>query len=302
MMIAALFAQSDVLALQIRLDRAGYSCNTIDGEWGAKSASALASYCRDRRLRLNAAPEDAARTLFPNLHDGLFRIDTVTEEDLASIVAMPKDPADKALMGYMGYSSLKELFAERGHLSTRAIERLNPEISDWNALKPGDKVRIADFPFMEDDLDAWPRKPGDPDRPLAALVHISLSRREISVYDKDGRRIFFFPCSIAKSKSNLPAKGVLEVATRIANPNYTFTPDKTEEGKKPSRHILPPGPRNPVGVAWMGLDLPRYGIHGTPYPESVGRAESHGCFRLSNWNAARLYSVLQLGTKVVIAK
>ena len=109
-----------------------------------------------------------------------------------------------------------------------------------------------------------------------------------------------FPCSIAKDKSKLPPHGALTITSYIANPNYTYSPDFVPRGQKAKKQILPSGPNCPVGVAWMGLNLPGYGIHGTPNPETIGRAESHGCFRLSNWNAARLYAMCQSGTKVII--
>ena len=86
----------------------------------------------------------------------------------------------------------------------------------------------------------------------------------------------------------------------MARPNYTYTPDQTPAGKRVKRYIFPPGPNCPVGVAWLGLNLPGYGIHGTPRPESIGNAESHGCFRLSNWNAARLYGLCPSGTRVIV--
>ena len=88
----------------------------------------------------------------------------------------------------------------------------------------------------------------------------------------------------------MPPQGELTIVTRIADPNYTLD----------RKYILPPGPNTPVGTVWLGLSLPGYGIHGTPRPETIGRAESHGCFRLANWNAARLYALVRAGTRVVI--
>jgi lipoprotein-anchoring transpeptidase ErfK/SrfK len=92
----------------------------------------------------------------------------------------------------------------------------------------------------------------------------------------------------------------LYVKSVIPNPNYTYTPDEGARGKKTARWIFPPGPNNPVGVAWVGLTLKGYGIHGSPFPERIGRAESHGCFRLSNWNAARLMKLCDTGVPVVV--
>jgi len=302
LLAAMTFADSKTLAVQISLDREGLSCNTIDGQWGRKSQSALERYCARHSLDVPPTPEEAYDTI-PALRGGdklLFRYETVTQADLDALVAMPSDPADKAALDLMGYSTIQEMFAERGHLSRRALERLNPGVN-WATVMPGTKIRLPDFPPMDEELSVWPKgSAGAPKRPEAAIVKVSLSRFEITTFDRNGDLIALFPCSIAKSKSKLPPHGELRIVNQIARPNYTYTPDYTPPGQKVSRYIWPAGPRCPVGVAWLGLDLPGYGIHGTPRPESIGRAESHGCFRLSNWNAARLYALCPIGTTVVI--
>ncbi|MBR6585782.1 MAG: L,D-transpeptidase [Kiritimatiellae bacterium] len=92
----------------------------------------------------------------------------------------------------------------------------------------------------------------------------------------------------------------IKIVAQIPDPNYTYTPDHTPKGRRVERHIFPPGPNNPVGVVWLGFSIPDYGIHGAPLPERIGRAESHGCFRLANWNAEKLYELVRAGTRVVI--
>jgi len=293
------FAETKTLALQICLDRAGFSCNTIDGQWGGKSQRALEGYCRARNLALPPTPEAAYDTLFADGRD-LFRVHVVSSADLASIVAMPTSPADKAKLDHLGYSSIKEMFAERGHLSKRALERMNPGV-DWENVPAGLKLVLPDFPSMDEELSVWPKdRRGAPKRPEAALVRVSLSKFEVSAFDASGRQLALFPCSIARDKSKLPPQGELKIVGPIANPNYTYTPDHVPAGQKAKKYIFAGGPRCPVGIAWLGLNLPGYGIHGTPKPESIGNAESHGCFRLSNWNAARLYAFCKPGTRVII--
>ena len=88
--------------------------------------------------------------------------------------------------------------------------------------------------------------------------------------------------------------------TLADKPNYTYTEARAGKNGRIGRYIYPPGPNNPVGASWIGLTLPTYGIHGTPFPEQIGRAESHGCFRLANWNAIKLRSMCEVGTSVVI--
>lgn len=293
------FAQTKAVIVQTELDRAGFSCNAIDGVWGGKSVRAEALYAAARGQPPAATAEDAYRAHFKDLGSP-YRWDVVTAEDLAALVAIPADPAGKQELEAMGYESVKEMFAERGHVSPRALERLNPKIA-WDQVKVGDRIRIPDFPSMDEELDAWPRnRPGAPSRPLADLVRISLSRCEVTVYDRQGKCRGLFPCSIARDKAKLPPHGELRVTTTIPRPNYTYTPDYTPPGQKVRRYVFPPGPNCPVGIAWIGLNLPGYGIHGTPRPESIGQAESHGCFRLANWNAARLYAMVRPGVRVLI--
>ena len=310
MMLAALalfaalgFSDSKTLAVQIHLDLAGFSCSTIDGQWGAKSENALRAYEAERTKGLNpvfaASPEQAYNRYFISASDP-FRVVEVTRADIDSLVKIPDDPAERAKLPRMGYESIKEMFAERGHLSQIALSKMNPGV-DWEDVKPGLKLVIPNFPSIEEELAAGERgKPNRPKRPEAALVKISISSSQIRAYDAEGKLLALFPCSIAADKAKVPPHGELKITTCIPWPNFTYTPDFTPPGKKVQRHIWPEGENCPVGVAWLGLNLPGYGIHGTPRPESIGFTGSHGCFRLANWNAARLYAICRSGTKVVI--
>ena len=194
------FAQTKAAIVQTELDRAGFSCNTIDGVWGGKSARAESAYAAAHGLPPAATAEDAYRAHFRN-RGSPYRWDTVTAEDLAALVAIPADPAAKQELAAMGYEAVKEMFAERGHVSTRALERLNPQIADWSRVRAGDRIRIPDFPSMDEELDAWPRnRPGAPQRPVADLVRISISRFEVTVYDKSGKLLALFRIRLAIDK------------------------------------------------------------------------------------------------------
>jgi lipoprotein-anchoring transpeptidase ErfK/SrfK len=190
----------------------------------------------------------------------------------------------------MGYETIMEMYAERGHLTEGALRRLNPNVA-WPNPPVGTLVRIPDFVYG---LAARPAK--------ASVLRVTLSRFEITAFDESGRLIALFPCSIAADKAKLPPEGELQVTTLIPNPDYTYTPDRVSRGGRIVRRLFPPGPNNPVGTSWMGLTLPGYGIHGTPKPERIGCAESHGCFRLANWNAVRLRKMCETGTSVVVEK
>lgn len=289
LLAATTFAETPSLSRQIQMDRAGFSCNSIDGVWGGKSERAARKFLDTGHF----FDSDISAT-------NLLSYVTVTQEDLDALVRIPNDPAAKAELMTMGYETIKEMFAERGHLSQRALERLNPNLN-WNGIQAGTRIRMPIFPTMDEEFNVWPKgRPGATKRPEADQIRISLSRFEIAVFDKAGKQLALFPCSIAKSKTKLPPHGELRITETVARPNYTYTPDQTPAGKRVKRYIFPPGPNCPVGVAWLGLNLPGYGIHGTPRPESIGNAESHGCFRLSNWNAARLYGLCPSGTRVIV--
>ena len=276
-----------ILALQICLDRRGFSPNAMDGQAGAKTRTALAAYCQARGLPPpNAGEENSAFLRYFTSESNLFVTVTVTAKDVASLVNIPSDPAQKAALPHMGYETLIEMFAERGHVTQNTLRRLNPHIV-WTNATVGTRIKIPEVSHVA---------PCD----KAALVKVSLSKLTVTALNAAGKPIAVFPCSIAKNKTKRPPPGEIKIITQIENPNYTYTPDITPKGKRITRHIFPPGPNNPVGTVWLGLSIPGYGIHGAPLPERIGRAESHGCFRLANWNAEKLYELVKPGTRVII--
>lgn len=276
-----------ILALQICLDRRGFSPNAMDGQSGGKTRAALAAYCAANDLPPPRPGEEelAFTKYFPDEPD-LFTTVEVSAKDIASLTRIPNSPEAKSKLTEMGYESIKEMFAERGHVTQHTLQRLNPHIA-WENVTAGTRIRIPEVS---------PVAIGE----KAAFVKISLSGFTITAYDINGKPMALFPCSIAKNRAKRPPPGEIKIITQIPNPNYTYTPDRTPKGKRAERHIFPPGPNNPVGVAWLGLSIPGYGIHGAPLPERIGRAESHGCFRLANWNAEKLYELVRTGTRVII--
>ena len=276
-----------ILALQICLDRRGFSPNAMDGQTGMKTRTALAAYCAANNLPPPKPDEEefAFEKYFPDEPD-LFTTIEVTAADIAALTKIPESPAAKSGLQRMGYETIKEMFAERGHVTQNTLKRLNPHIK-WENIVPGTKIKIPEVS---------PVAVGD----KAAFIKVSLSRFTVTAMDVNGKPMALFPCSIAKNRSKRPPLGEIKIITQIANPNYTYTPDHTPKGRRVERHIFPPGPNNPVGVVWLGLSIPGYGIHGAPLPERIGRAESHGCFRLANWNAEKLYELVRAGTRVII--
>ena len=283
---AAPFAASDALAVQIALDRRGFSCNVIDGEWGRKSQVALATYCAVNALELPASPAAARAQLFSD-EPTLFTVRTVSQDEAAACRKLPATPEQKARLDRMGFETPQEMYAEYGHLSEGALRRLNPRLA-WPNPPVGSRVTLPDFSRVQTPKGA------------AAVLRVSLARFEITVFNEAGTLIALFPCSIAAKQAKRPPAGELRVTTLIPDPDYTYTAERASPNGRIARWIFPPGPNNPVGRAWIGLTLPGYGIHGTPFPERVGRAESHGCFRLANWNAVRLCRLCENGVSVIV--
>ena len=278
------YPDGHVLALQICLDRRGFSANALDGRCGRKTDVALATYCAVRQIPCpdRGWQAKAWETLFPG-ETNLFTTVIVTPEDRRAIVRIPRAPAEKAKLPKLGYQSLLEMYAERGHLAEATLRALNPGVR-WPNPPIGTVIQIPYFPPP-------PPKP----RVLADVLRVSLARREITAFDAQGRMLALFPCSIAAKNDKRPPTGEVQVISLVPDPVYPYTSDTG------SKYIYQPGPNNPVGLAWIGLSFPKdYGIHGTPWPEQIGRAESHGCFRLSNWNAVRLRELCNIGTSVVI--
>jgi lipoprotein-anchoring transpeptidase ErfK/SrfK len=274
----------DTLALQTLLDRRHFSCNCVDGFWGARTEIALMTWQTVNGLPVTGVPD---ADVLERLGGGadVLTVYTVTPNDLAAVGPVPSAWEDKARLKAMTYETVQEMLAERGHTSQKALERLNPAVN-WPNPPPGTEVVLPDCSYEK------PEKAGS--------IRITLTRREITVFNSEGRLIALFPCSIARDKNHRPA-GEMRVTAVAPNPNYTYDPQLFNPGSKNrGKLLIPPGPNNPVGMAWIGLSLQGYGMHGTPVPEHIGRAESRGCFRLANWNAIKLLNMVETGTPVII--
>ncbi len=276
------------LELQVELHRRGFSCGSIDGVPGAQTEAALRAFQRGAGIRDSGVLDAPTRALlqisFPALDQHL-----VTPDDFADLAPVPTTWLGKSERSTLGHATVLERLAERYRTSPKFMQRINPAV-DWETLAPGAVVAV---PGVEQALVL--RRP-------AQLV-IRLEARELEVVDADGRVIAHFPVSIARKAEKRPL-GDLRVTVVVREPNYTFDPEVFSESAEARelgrRLIIPPGPNNPVGRAWIGLDLPGYGIHGTPDPEKVGRTESHGCFRLANWDALTLLDLVRVGMTVVV--
>ena len=276
---------TNILEAQIVLTGLGISSGSVDGVGGYQTMQALRAFQNSRGLdetgRLDPDTQEQLRIVRP-----LFRRLVLKPEDFQGLAPVPDTWLGKSKAPQLGFESILESVAERSHSSPALLRKLNPGV-DWSTLQSGQELIVPNTLY--------------PPARRAALARISLEHRHLRVFDADGDLLAHFPCSIGKIAERRPV-GELQVASVVKNPNYTFNPavfPESEEGRKLGRRlVLPPGPNNPVGVAWIGLSRAGYGIHGTPLPEMVGRTESHGCFRLANWNADYLRRMAWVGMPI----
>ncbi len=274
-----------VAALQTALDRGGFGVGFIDGRAGARTQGALVDYGR-----ANGLSETAARRELLKDTSTLTNTYTITAADIALVGQSSTDWLEASVLPSMAYTNLDEALSEKFHVSRPFLARLNPGVSNWDTSLEGQAIIIP-----------TPRSSGW--APSVARLEVDCNAYRIRAYDADDTLVASFPCSIATDLKRVPS-GELKIVAFAPNPNYTFDPVNFPESARAQeigrKLILPPGPNNPVGVYWMSLSQPGFGIHGTPRPETIGRPESHGCFRMTNWDIVTLARMVTAGTPVRI--
>ena len=274
--------------LQIALARVGFSPGSIDGASGTQTQAALLAYQTSHGLpRSGAFDADTAQIL--QIQEPVFITRRLRTDDFAAIGRKPQDWRARGELGRMRYNSLLEMVAEQAQCDPDYIASLNPGIN-WDQLDTGNNVRIPHVPPFRV-------------HQAAAYIQITLAKRTLRVFSADHRLLFHCPVSIARRVDKRPS-GELRVKVRVDQPNYTFNPailtNTAQREGITQKFIIQPGPNNPVGTVWIGLNLPSYGIHGTAEPEKVGRTESSGCFRLANWNAQTLLDAVHLNMPIYV--
>lgn len=279
--------------LQTFLARANFSPGLIDGKPGRKTTLALDEYTRAHGINTPGPATDDAVLASLGVHEQWTRTCRITDADATLVTGpIPTDWNERAALAVSGYESLQELLAERGWCSQETVAWLNPGVK-MAELKPGDEVVIPDVP---DALAPGSRAA----LPRPASVEVELSARIVRGLDDAGVTLFLLHCSIARDVEKRPV-GELHVKVVATDPEYSFDPkDWPEVQGVVSKLRIAPGPRCPVGSAWVGLDLPGYGVHGTVRPQDIGKTGSHGCFRLANWDALRLARAVKIGTPVLV--
>lgn len=275
---------SAVLKLQIMLDRAHFSPGVIDGRMGDNTVHALREFEKQSGLASDGRLDQEVWNVLSAGTSKVLVTYTVTEEDTKGpfVKSIPKDYAAMAELDSLSYTSIEELLGERFHIDIALLKALNP---DARLDHPGEKIIVPNV------ADVAPK--GE-----VTSIEIDKTQGVLRGYDMDGKLVVVYPASIGSEENPSPT-GKMTVKGVAKNPKYSYRPDKNFQQQGNQEPLtLPPGPNGPVGSIWIDLTKETYGIHGTADPELVGKTLSHGCVRLTNWDAEELGRLVKFGTKV----
>jgi lipoprotein-anchoring transpeptidase ErfK/SrfK len=310
-----------VLAMQVALDRAGFSPGEIDGKSGGNTDRALRAFQLSHKLAATGELDTPTTTALGEPFTNPVVTYSVTAEDTAGpfTESIPVDMMKKADLPALSYTSVREMLAERFHVSPALLAKLNPKatfaagetinVPNVQRFDPpaasearGDVARAGGAVAKADGARATPADAvKTADQPRKDLViTVEDAKKTLTVTDASGQTLFHAPVTVGSSHDPLPV-GEWKVNGVDRRPAFNYNPDLFwDANPSHSKAKLAPGPNNPVGVVWIDLSKEHYGIHGTPEPSRIGHTESHGCIRLTNWDAARLATLVGPGTKVVL--
>lgn len=287
-------AGPSVLRTQVLLDRALFSPGMIDGRWGKNTAKAVYWFQKREGLPATARVDSATFDRLAQLAGSpreLVRTHTLTADDVKGpFVDLPEGSGDEiyeiAKLDCTCYESLTEKLTEQFHVTTEVLEQLNRGMK-IDSMKAGQTLRVPNV------RDPNARVPGQ-----VARLEVSGQGSFVHALDAGGRILYHFPSTLGATYDPSP-QGSFTIRDITPNPSWHFQPAILERvpDDKPDA-MIPPGPNNAVGVVWMALSEPHYGIHGTKSPETIGYATSAGCVRLTNWDAQFLSGHVAKGVPV----
>jgi lipoprotein-anchoring transpeptidase ErfK/SrfK len=300
-----------VMRAQVVMERLGFSVGVVDDTIGLSTRNALSAFQEANGLPVTGDLDETTASILSRWSNiGATRIVTIPA-DFASgpFAPLPKDASQQAKLPAMGYASLDEKLAERFHTTVAMLRTLNPQIT--GPFAAGQQLRVPNVgadaidPAQIDDA-AWLATlaslgVGSMQPELARIV-VSKGKGSLKGYDESGKLVAEFTVTTGSAHDPLPL-GNWKILGISRNPQFHYNPDLFwDVPDSKGKELLPPGPNGPVGVVWIDLSKPHYGIHGTSEPETIGTAQSHGCVRLTNWDAARLAQMVSTRTKVEFAR
>jgi lipoprotein-anchoring transpeptidase ErfK/SrfK len=273
-----------ILKAQVLLDRAGASPGVIDSFYGENVAKAIAAVESVLDLPVDGLLDPKVWAALGGDQAPPVLVEyAITEEDLAGpfIENIPADYSDQAELDRLAYTGPIEMLSERFHMDADLLVALNPD-ADFNT--PGQSIVVA---AVEGQAIAG----------IVARIDVDKARKQLRAYDAEGRLVVAYPATIGSADNPSPA-GAHTVKEVVPDPWYNYDPANFVQGDNMEELTLPPGPNNPVGNIWIALSEPGYGIHGTPEPSRIDKTGSHGCIRLTNWDAGELGMLVQPGVSV----
>ena len=281
--------------LEIFLDQQLFSPGMIDGLPGPAVTRALKRWQRAHALPETGVVDESVplASVYP-----VYTFHTVKKEEMKFVGDLPRATSEQAKKKFLPYPGYADFLAERYHTNREFLGRLNPK-TRLDSLKPGDEVRVPNVePFK---LEEMPDTGNFAEAPEYADRHVVITRKETTLDIFEGEKLLASVPIAPGSPAHPTPQGKWKILGIASMPTFRWDEGVLNRGVRTDKfYMLPAGPRNPVGVAWIGLNKPGIGIHGTNNPYSIGTFASHGCMRTANWDIARVSKMLTAGVAIEI--